>query len=315
MIGSAFKKFAQEKGLSVSSGVAYGKLYDYAVTLFDGSGTKNLVITTRFADAEKKQELMNELEQHNLMKEFQIQNISFAYDAIMVIFHDNPGTMKKFNAFIEYFFPLLPMYDASPANVCTQCGMELGGDNWKLVNGIAYNLHSACAEKLAAEAEDEAAAEKEEKKGSYFMGLVGALLGGIIGAIPWALLLLLGYMASIVGVVIGWLAERGYRLLGGKNGKGKIAILAIAAIVGVVVGTFAADWIILSRMISGGELPGFTMGDIPVLIISLLVADAEYLRVTLGNIGLGLLFAFLGEWFFLKRAYKETKGFSMKNLD
>lgn len=315
MIGNGLKKYAAENGMKVSYGVAYGKLRDYAATMFEGSGFKAIVITTRFADATQKQELMNILNGHNLMKEFRVQSLNFAFDAIEIVFHDNPGTMKKLSAFVDFFMPLLPEYGASPANYCTQCGMELNGDNWKLINGVAYNLHPGCAEKIAAEAENEAVAEKEEKKGSYFSGLIGALLGGLVGAIPWAIVLWFGYMASIIGIVIGWLAERGYRLLKGKDGKGKVLILAIAAIVGVVVGTFAVDYVTLAQMISAGELPGFEMGDIFYMIGVLFVEDPEYLRITLSNIGMGLLFAFLGEWFFLKRAYKETKGFKMKDLD
>lgn len=314
MIGSALKKLASENGMSVSSGVAYGKLCGYAATMFEGNGYKAIIISTRFTDALKKQELMNELEGINLSKEYRVQSLKFNFDNVEIIFLDNPGTLKKMKAFIEYFMPLLPQHGATSANICTHCGMEMLQDNWKLINGVAYNVHQVCAEKINAEAENEALAAKEEGKSSYFGGLIGALLGGIVGAIPWAIVLYLGYMASIVGIVIGWLAERGYRLLKGKNGKGKIVILALAAIVGVVAGTFAVDWFTLSQMISSGELPGFVQADIPYIIIALFAEDPEYVRITLGNIGLGLLFAFLGEWFFLKRAYKETKGFKMKDL-
>ncbi|MBR5490184.1 MAG: hypothetical protein IKV79_02815 [Oscillospiraceae bacterium] len=314
MIGNTFKKYALEKGMKVSSGVAYGSLGGFAATLSEGSGYKSIVFTTKFADAAKKQELMNEVGTHNLYKEFRVQKLDFAFDAVVVIFHDNPGTMKKLTSFVEWFCPLLEKYGAGAYNVCTHCGMEIENENWIYINGVAYNLHNSCADKIAADAETEAEMEKEEKKGSYIGGFIGALVGGLVGAIPWAIVLLLGYMASVLGVLIGWLADKGYNLLGGKKGKGKVVILAIAAIVGVVVGTFAADVITLVQMINSGELAGLPYGDIPYVILTLLIEDSEYLRVTLGNIGMGLLFAFLGEWFFLKRAAKESKGFSMKKL-
>ncbi len=314
MIGSGLKKFAAENGLKVSNGVAYGKLRNFAATMFEGSGFKAIIITTRFFDVEKKQQLMNVVNEHNLMKEFRVQKLEFTFDAVLITFHDNPGTMKKISAFVDFFMPLLSEYEASPANVCTQCGMEISADNWMLINGIAYNLHPACAEKISVEAENEAAAAKVENKGSYVAGLIGAIIGGLIGAVVWAIVLYMGYMASIVGIVIGWLAERFYRLLGGKNGKGKVVILAFAAIVGVVIGTFASDYFTVAQMINAGELPGFEMRDIFYIISVLLAEDAEYLRITLSNIGLGLLFAFLGEWIFLKRAYKDSKSFNMKKL-
>ena len=47
MIGSAYKKYAKEKGLMVSGGVAYGSLGGYAVTLCEGGGVKNRAVTKK----------------------------------------------------------------------------------------------------------------------------------------------------------------------------------------------------------------------------------------------------------------------------
>ena len=42
MIGSALKKFAQQNGLTVDKGIAYGSLNGIAVTLCEGSGWKQM---------------------------------------------------------------------------------------------------------------------------------------------------------------------------------------------------------------------------------------------------------------------------------
>lgn len=49
MIGSGLKKLAKENGLRVSNGVAYGSLRGYAATLSEGSGFKQIVISTKFS--------------------------------------------------------------------------------------------------------------------------------------------------------------------------------------------------------------------------------------------------------------------------
>ena len=100
-----------------------------------------------------------------------------------------------------------------------------------LVNGIAYHMHEYCAEKVSNEIQEENIKQKEERTGSYLNGIVGAVLGALVGSVLWALVLSAGYVASIVGFAIGWLAEKGYNLFRGKQGKGKVAILIIAVII------------------------------------------------------------------------------------
>ena len=153
-----------------------------------------------------------------------------------------------------------------------------------------------------------------QPKGSYLTGLVGALLGALVGAVAWCLVMQLGVIASLVGFLIGWLAEKGYDLLKGRAGKGKLVILIVAVIFGVLVGTFAAHAVSWYKdiaeyhpyaavFIDGQEIP-VTYSDIPVLIIHSLRTDGEYLGGTVKDVLLGLLFAFMGVFSILKRAVK-----------
>lgn len=315
MIGSGLKKLANENGMQVAQGVAYGDLCGFATTLSEGAGYKLMVITTKFPDEMKRQEVEKALEGRNLMKEFRVQEFSLLDDGIFVNFSDNPGTMKKIRGFVDYFFPLLKESGAYGADVCGECGQPFGGDDaWKLINGTAYHLHESCARRIQETAQREEEQAKEDDTGSYLTGLVGALLGGIVGAIPWALLLYFGYLASIVGLIIGILANVGYNLCHGKNGKGKVAILVLAALISVLVGTFGADAITIAVMIAGGEAPGYVYADIVPMILMLLAEDGEYLVATLSNLGMGLLFAFLGMWGVLRATHKETADFKMTDL-
>lgn len=75
-----------------------------------------------------------------------------------------------------------------------------------------------------------------EKRGSILAPL-GALAGALLGAVAWTALSVIGYMASIVGLLIAGLASKGYDLLGGKPGKVKIITLILCVILAVAAGT------------------------------------------------------------------------------
>lgn len=313
MVGSAFKKLAKQNGMKIDRGVAYGSLRGYAATLSDGSGSKQIVFATAIVDSVKKTEFMDAVGAVDVTKQYRVQKLGITPRAIQVTFLDNPGTMKKIGAFLDWFIPLLDEYGATKANFCSECGFEVTDGKWIMVNGIAYYLHGSCAEHVKQEIEAANTQQKEAATGSYASGAVGAFLGAALGAAVWALVLLLGYMASIVGFVIGWLAEKGYCLLKGKNGKAKIFILILAIIFGVVAGTIAADAVSLAQMIGSGELPGWTMADIPEMLL-ILLEDAEYVAATAKNILMGLLFAALGVFALLRQTGREASGIAYTEL-
>lgn len=313
MIGSGLKKLAKENDMKVDKGVAYGSLRGYAATLSEGAGYKLIHLTTIFRDPQAQFQLETAINGRDMMKEFRVEKVLFTEKSISILFYDNPGTMKKIYAFMDWFFPLLDTYEATKANICVECGEKIVSGQWKLIEGAAYHFHQACADSVVKQLDLEADVRKAEDTGSYGSGLVGALLGAALGAVLWALVLFLGYVASIVGFAIGWLAEKGYHLFHGKNGKGKIAILIVAVIFGVLLGTLLGDTISLVSMIHSGELIGFTYGDIPWLFVFLL-SDAEYLMSVLGNMGIGLLFAGLGIFSLLRRANKEVSDVKVQDL-
>lgn len=306
MIGSAFKKLAAEYGMKVDRGVAYGSLQGYAATMCEGSGWKRIVFSTSFADPLQKTMFLDAIQAVDVKKEYRVTNLTVAADGIVVDFLDNPGTMSKIKAFLPWFLPLLQQYQATAWNVCPECGCEITVGKWMLNNGVASYMHEACAAKAVRDVEGGNERRKQEDTGSYLKGAVGAGLGALLGAVIWALVLMAGYVASIVGFVIGWLSDKGYRLLHGRNGKGKVAILIVAIIFGVIVGTLGASAISLAMEISKYPEMGLTYADIPAVMLVLFLEDTEYVSAMLSNVGMGLLFAALGVYWFVFRAAKEV---------
>ena len=301
MVGSGLKKLAAENGLKVSHGVAYGDLKGYATTLSEGMGYKRIVITTQFSDVDKKNELAVKLNSVNLGKEFRIRNLEFFFRGIVIVFLDNPGTMKKIKEFIEWFYPLLDEYSASGVQKCQQCGNEItDAGSWKLINGLAYHFHSECGGQVYEEVKTENEERLNEDNGSYIRGILGAVLGALIGGIVWAIVLNVGYVASIVGLLIGWLAEKGYTLLKGKQGKVKPVILVGAAVLGVAVGTVGSVVLEMVKFIAKGEAGGWTYSEIPIWL-NMFYGDSANMSATIGDFVIGLIFAFIGCFSFIKR--------------
>lgn len=294
--------------MKVDQGVAYGSLRGFAATMSEGSGYKQIIFATTFADLANRSKLVDLLNATDLKKQYRVTNISVDGRRVHVLFHDTVGTMKKIYAFLDWFIPVLEEHGASSVHTCTECCMEITDGKWVLINGMAYHLHDACAERVKNAIEADNTRKQEEDTGSYLLGTVGALLGAAAGAVVWAIVLYMGYVASIVGLLIGWLAEKGYTLLHGKQGKAKVLILILAIIIGILLGTLAVDVVTLAGMINGGELPGFVLGDIPAIISVLFMEDAEYRSATMGNILMGLFFAALGVFALLRRTGKEVAG-------
>lgn len=315
MIGSGLKKLAQKHGMTIARSIAYGNLNGYATTLSEGAGWKRIDISTQFAEAGQKEQLIAAVNAVNVNRDYRVQSFGVGEKHINIIFTDNPGTMKKIEAFIDWFYPLLAQHGASGFQVCAECGADLSGGSWYLVDGIAHHLHDSCAEHVQSAFEEEVEKRKEADTGSYVQGFFGAFIGASLGSVVWALILYAGYVASLVGLLIGWLAEKGYTLLRGRQGKGKVVILGLAVIFGVVLGTLMPDVITLAQMMDAGELPSFVYGDIPGMIVTLLAQDAEYQRAVLSNMGMGLLFAALGVFSLLKRTSGEVSTTKIKKLN
>ncbi len=314
MVGSGLKKLAKEQGMKVAKGVAYGSLRGYGATLSEGKGYKQIVLTTKFPDVEKLNELQAQLNARNITKELRVRNITFAPNGVSIVFNDNPGTIKKITEFLDWFMPMLDETGAQKAEICTECGMPITAGTWKLIDGVAFHMHESCAQRRLQAIAQEEQDRKDQDTGSYLKGTLGAFGGALLGAIVWALVLCMGYVASLVGLLMGWLADKGYDLLHGKQGKAKIVILVLAVILGVLVGNVAAVALSLGIGIGDGTLEGFAYGDIPMLM-EYLFQDAEYMQTFVGDTVLGLLFAALGVVGVLLQANQAVSGVKVENLE
>lgn len=307
MVGKGLRKLAEANGMKVAHGVAYGFLRGYCATLFEGSGIKTMILSTRFADAAARCAFMEHIQSLGLDKEYKLNALEVQEKLIAVVFVDTIGTMKRIEGFIDLFLPLLDQFGASRSNICPECGMMLTGGSWKLINGIAVYLHEGCAERVRGAMEMEK--EEQSGRGSYLTGAAGAFLGALGGAAVWALVMLLGYISSLVGLLIGFLSEKCYTWFRGKKGWGKLAILIVAVIFGVLVGNFGS---LVIQCVKELELP---VGESVSIAWLLTLEEPEIRSAMIKDTLLGLLFAGLGVFGIMRATKDEASGPKIIDLE
>lgn len=315
MLSHAWKKLAKEYDLTIGNGVAYGEFRGYNATFSDGSNTKRVDFSVYVPDNTAYDRLEEELNTRDLEKEFRIEDFQLDESRIVIIFKDAPGTVKRIMNFLDWFLPKLSECGIGGAGVCAYCGRPLEKNaSWKQIDGTAYRLHRSCADRISNRLEQVYEEEKAARTGSCLTGLIGALLGGLLGAVIWAFVLYSGYVAAIVGFLIGFFAELGYRLFHGRKGKRKFVILLLVSAFCVVVGTFGADVIELVVEMNAGHLPGFRVEDIVPTIIETFRQNSEYRTYVISNLVMGFIFACLGMFTILLNALRESRPTKMKDL-
>lgn len=312
MVGPGLKKYAQEKGLKVSNGVAYGVINGYMVTLVDGADIKKVSFSCAVTD-DAAGRLRFALDEKSFKKQYRIAQVEILRESVTVVFGDTIGTMKKLSACMEVLPQKLKECGAIGDGFCTACGNNIDiteAHNIVLINGIAHRIHAGCAGGVNQRAEIEEDIYKNEEK-KLGRGILGALLGAAAGGIVWAVAYYLGWFFALIGVLIAFLAKKGYELLGGKVCKAKTVIVLLSTVFGAVFGQVMGDLASIAMEIPGTD---YTIIDVPFLYVFILAEQPDVLQSTLINLGMGLFFALLGGYGILRKTHTEDKTATLKSI-
>lgn len=163
--------------------------------------------------------------------------------------------------------------------------------------------------------------ETVEKKGSIVGGIIGALIGAAIGAVLWTIVGMLGYIASIIGFVIAFLASKGYDLLKGRQGVIKMIVLIVCVALAVCAGTLGtAVWQIhdeyttqLSEL-SDVEKKYYDIMTESEFMVSIL-SEKEVQTGLIKDSAMGLVFGILGSFGLIAAAKNGNKQNSAANAE
>ena len=146
-----------------------------------------------------------------------------------------------------------------------------------------------------------AAAEKPTV-GSYFLGLLGALLGALVGVIPWFIVsTFFSFFVGWLGFVVGLASFFGYKLFkGARSAPFAMVSVIVLSVVAICLAEFAGSvcvywqaWAEIAEeqgvVLSAGELFQLSAGTVFEAL-----TDPEYTGEMVGNLVIGLVIAVLG---------------------
>ncbi len=137
-----------------------------------------------------------------------------------------------------------------------------------------------------------------EIKENVLAGIVGAFLFSLVGAVIYFLLNMIGYIASISGLVGAVCAVKGYAIFSKKESKKGIVIATIVSLLVMVL----AWYLCVGYDIYDVYKMGFEMGEIDFTITFLdavratpvFLEDPEIAGTCFRNLALGIFFCLLG---------------------
>ncbi len=315
MISKGIKQYAEEKGLKIADKGMYGSVYGvidgFMVTIKEGEGIKLVSFSCAVTD-EASVKIDNKFATKEFNKEYKIREYEIARESVTLAFTDTVGTMKRIISAMEILPSFLRECGVLGDGFCTACGNNiepLQETNVALINGIAHRIHSGCAQNLDMRAEIEKNDYEMEQK-HIGKGILGALLGATLGGIVWGVVYYIGYFASAIGVLIAFLAKKGYELLGGKTCKAKVFIILIASIFGVLIGQVGVYLVMLGMQLI---TEGYSVLNAPYVLIELLKTDAEFSSGFVSDLLGGLVFGVIGAVGTVIASNKEHKNATIKS--
>ncbi|MGN0747869.1 MAG: hypothetical protein ACI4ML_14445 [Aristaeellaceae bacterium] len=134
----------------------------------------------------------------------------------------------------------------------------------------------------------------EEPRSSMVTGILGAAIGALIGAVVWALVGMAGYIVSLVGLLTAFLADKGYDLLHGRQGKIKMVLLLVCVILAVLLGNAGTVAMQLHQVYQ--EEYALYIGEAAFfrLTLPILMKDSDFIGAIVKDSALGLFLAIMG---------------------
>ncbi len=296
MLNSKIKKFAQENGLTVAHGVAYGYFNDYLLTLSSNSGDVTAFFSVLITDEGSIAPLNGCLNDKDFAREYLIRGGQVSKSRISVVFQD-----KKLLETLAAITQKMYEYGVRGKGYCPYCGQTTGGtEEMYLINGVAMQLHSGCIEAVKAGFAENA--EAARTTGSVATGAVGAIIGAIVGAIPWAIVSFLGWFVGYLGFLISLASCKGYELLHGKETKVKGIIVLVVSLIAVVLAEYVA---ILASLMK--EFPGTPLSTCFVALNEAIRYDPDMQAIVVKDLLMGWLFAVLGMYSTIKQIFTNVK--------
>lgn len=188
---------------------------------------------------------------------------------------------------------------------CFNCDKE-GIQQYTNLNEIITPTCNQCFGDLE-QSISNAVEEYQNKDNNYLMGAIGSFIGALIGSLLWIIIGMLGYIASIAGLIIATASLKGYTILKGKVKRLTPFIIGISSLIAIVLAQFISLNISVYREITALGI-NITMFDVISLISELLFTEKEMQSEFVRDLGFGLIFAIIGTFSLFRNLFRNGDG-------
>ena len=267
-----------------------GRIDSFFISIEDKQDSENeLVVSLSLAQNNSRSKLVEYLD--NAQKDNKISEYSLEKNKLSAIYRENEDES------VENFLKVLLSYikDIEGKSICDNC------DN---TEGLSYYTNGSVFSLLCEKCGNETIArfEKDKSKATnYAKGFLFSLIGALAGSVLWIIIGSFGFFASIAGLAISYCAFKGYEIAKGKFTRKGIVINIITIFIAFVFAQYAVLFIEFMKEYENLNLLDF------ILITPVLFTDLEFVKALLPDIGLGILFVFLGTYRTIINNYKIAK--------
>lgn len=293
----------ENTGWKLAGSTLIGQQDHYWFTIAQAGFSQPIVVTAALANAESAK--LEQLKQavKDKKKVYKLNGVTNENQLLKMVINPDTNVSKNAARVTELIFDLTKSFARLDLKSgCPICGADEPLTTVRIGDNPAA-ICEACHQNL--KVEFEGIVQKNAQEGSYVTGTIGALLGALVGSALWLLVSYLGYFASIVGFVMAFLAQFGYRLFKGRIRKGMPVIILVS----VIIGIFVANAIEIAIGLAQDPEVGLTFFE-SLRYAPMAFYDNElfYVGQVWANVGMGLLFAMLGSWRTIRSLASETKG-------
>lgn len=224
-----FQEFMRDQELRIKEKMAFGNTDGFPVYVEVKSLRRGLInVYINIGDASwqtVRQDFMELCKEKNC-------KVVFERDAIKITYMLKPQTMRaEFPAFLKSAASVLRKKVIKPPKKCVICEKE-NCDSMAFIGTGNNPIHKQCLQEYLMKVRNKV--EDNKRSGSYFTGLVGAILGMVIGTIPLIMAMwMVNQLFSVLFVLIPICTYFGYKLFRGKMNAFVIVLAVLFSILGV----------------------------------------------------------------------------------
>lgn len=146
-----------------------------------------------------------------------------------------------------------------------------------------------------------------QNRGSFLLGIIGALLGALVACVPFIIAYRIGYVVFIFAFFFMTFASWGYNKLGGRISYFKIFVVGFFGFSAMILSILSFD--IYDLYLFAKESPKYSVSTIPFTIYYAFTEDAAYRSSLIGAMVLPGILTFLSWIFVIVETHKEVSAY------